>query len=189
MKAAGYSQQGGAWQNSKGEGLSLRLGVQADILDDYNDVVYAIQDAWESFGVRVRVRGIRTSDWAAITERGGAGDNYDIILGRWNVDREEASLELFRKSGSYGDQMNLFSWSSPEVESILGEFYKETSGPKREALMQKLHRNLSQDRPYLFLWTLQIQSLYRRDRVTGFRPSSYYYYTDLDRLSWREAKE
>jgi ABC-type transport system substrate-binding protein len=185
LASVGYKRDGGSWVNAGGEAITLRLGVQADILDDYNDVVYAIQDAWESFGIRVRIRGIRTSDWTSITQNGGASDQHDMILGRWNVDREEASLELFRKAGSYGDQTNLFDWTSPEVEKLLTAFYKETSGPVREALMQKLHRHIGGERPYLFLWTLQVQSLYRRDKISGFRPSSYYYFTDIGRVNWR----
>ena len=186
LKSAGYRKEAGSWLSKEGEALSLRLGVQSDILDDYNDVVYGIQDSWESFGLRVRVRGIRPNDWSAITERGEAGKSYDMILGRWNVDREEASLELFRKAGSYGAQTNLFNWASPEVEDLLGRFYKETSGPAREALMQKLHRHIASERPYLFLWTLQVQSLYRRDRISGFRPSSFYYYSDIGKVTWRD---
>jgi len=190
LTQAGYSKVSGSWLNASGETVSLRLGVQSGILDDYNDVVYAIQDSWESFGLRVRIRGVRANDWAEITEQGGAGDSYDMILGRWNVDREEASLELFRKAGSYGSQTNLFSWSSPQIEQLLVEFYNETSGPVREALMQKLHRHIAGERPYLFLWTLQVQSLYRRDRISGFRPTSFYYYTDIGKVTWRdEAKE
>jgi peptide/nickel transport system substrate-binding protein len=186
LNSAGYRKEGGTWLSKEGDALTLRLGVQSDILDDYNDVVYAIQDSWESFGLRIRVRGIRASDWEAATERGGAGNLYDMILGRWNVDREEASLELFRKAGSYGAQTNLFDWSSPEVEKLLADFYSETSGPVREALMQKLHRHIAGERPYLFLWTLQVQSLYRRDRISGFRPSSFYYYSDIGRVTWRD---
>ena len=52
--------------------------------------------------------------------------------------------------------------------------------------MQKLHRHIAGERPYLFLWTLQVQSLYRRDRISGFRPSSFYYYSDIGRVTWRD---
>ena len=94
MSSAGYAMQGGRW--TKGDdSILLRLGVQADILDDYNDVVYALTDAWDSAGFQVRVRGIRPGDWRDNVEGGKAADSHDLILGRWNLDREEGAIDLF----------------------------------------------------------------------------------------------
>lgn len=166
--------------------LEIRLGVQADLLDDYNDVVYGTIAGWEDLGFKVRVRGISPADWLAKVEGGDAADEYDALLGRWNLDREEAALELFR-ARTGGRTTNLFGWNDEGVESLLKEFYGETSGPKREALMQKLHRLVREERPYLFLWTVQVQSVVRRDKVVGFRPSPFYYYTDIDRAAWKKA--
>ncbi len=186
MQEAGYSREGGRWVKG-GEGFTLRLGVQSDISDDYSDVVYGFQDAWESLGFRVRVKNIRPSDWRSKVESGKAAENWDVILGRWNLDREEGVLELFSSQATEGRQVNLFKYRSKDVDGIVSDFYKESSGPGREALMQKLHRHLHDDRPYLFLWTLQVQSVYRRDRVAGFRPSPFYYFTQVGRVAWKES--
>jgi len=186
MQQAGYSREGGRWVKG-GEGFTLRLGVQSDIADDFSDVVYGFQDAWESVGFRVRVKNIRPSDWRAKVESGQAAENWDVILGRWNLDREEGVLELFSSSSAEGRQVNLFKYKSKEVDGIVSDFYQESSGPAREALMQKLHRRLHEDRPYLFLWTLQVQSIYRRDRLAGFRPSPFYYFTQVDKIAWKES--
>ena len=186
MQEAGYAREGGRWVKD-GEGFTLRLGVQSDIADDFSDVVYGFQDAWESLGFRVRVKNIRPSDWRAKVESGAAAANWDVILGRWNLDREEGVLELFATGAEEGRQVNLFKYKSEQVNKITSEFYKESSGPAREALMQKLHRQLHNDRPYLFLWTLQVQSVYRRDRIVGFRPSPFYYFTQVDKVAWKES--
>ncbi len=186
MEQAGYSREGGRWVKG-GEGFTLRLGVQSDIADDFSDVVYGFQDAWESLGFRVRVMNIRPSDWRNKVEAGQASESWDIILGRWNLDREEGVLSLFSSAQDGGRQVNLFKYTDEKVDSIVADFYKESSGPAREALMQKLHRQLHSDRPYLFLWTLQVQSVYRRDRVVGFRPSPFYYYTQVGKVAWKES--
>lgn len=185
LKAAGLTESGGRW-TADGEAIEIRLGVQADLLDDFNDVVYGVINGWEDLGFRVRVRGIRSGDWTAKIEAGGANAEYDAILGRWSLDREEGALELFRARDGERST-NLFGWTDPEVESILSEFYGEKSGPVREALMQKLHKHVSAQRPYLFLWTVQIQSVMRRDKVVGFRPAPFYYFTNIDRAAWRKA--
>ncbi len=185
MTEAGYAKAGGRWSKDGAE-VELRLGVEGDILDDYNDVVYGLVDAWEDAGFKVRVRGIRDSDWRAVVDSGKARGEYDVILGRWNLDREEAALELFRKGSGDGPQTNLFGWSDDRVEAIVKDFYAETSGPQREALMQQLHGLLHEERPYLFLWSLRVQSVYRKDQVTGFRAAPFYYFTRIDRLAWRE---
>jgi len=186
MQEAGYSREGGRWVKD-GVGFTLRLGVQSDIADDFSDVVYGFQDAWESVGFRVRVKNIRPSDWRTKVESGQAAENWDVILGRWNLDREEGVLELFSSAPEGGRQVNLFKYNSKEVDGIVSDFYKESSGPAREALMQKLHRKLHKERPYLFLWTLQVQSVYRRDRLVGFRPSPFYYFTQVDKVAWKES--
>ncbi|MBJ95714.1 MAG: hypothetical protein CMP23_14735 [Rickettsiales bacterium] len=186
MEEAGYSREGGRWVKD-GEGFTLRLGVQSDIADDFSDVVYGFQDAWESLGFRVRVKNIRPSDWRGKVEAGQAAANWDVILGRWNLDREEGVLSLFSSAQDGGPQVNLFKYSDQTVDGIVADFYKESSGPAREALMQKLHRYLHSDRPYLFLWTLQVQSVYRRDRLSGFRPSPFYYFTQVGKTAWKES--
>lgn len=187
LEGAGYVREGGAWVKG-GEALDLKLGVQADLLDDFNDVVYGVIDGWEDLGVRVRVRGIRPGDWTSKVEAGRGRDDYDAILGRWNLDREEAALELFRAPSGDGPRTNLFGWSSEQTDELLKSFYAEGSGPVREALMQKFHRAVHGDRPYLFLWTVQIQSVVRRDKVVGFRPAPFYYFTHVDQAAWRRSK-
>jgi peptide/nickel transport system substrate-binding protein len=186
MEADGYVLEGGRWKKD-GQEVDLRLGVEGDILDDFNDVVYGLVDGWEDAGFRVRVRAIRSSDWRNVVEAGQASGEYDLILGRWNLDREEAALELFRAASGKGVQVNLFAWSHDDVEGIVRDFYAETSGPAREALMQKLHRLVSTERPYLFLWSLKTQSVYRKDRVTGFRAAPYYFYSRFEGLAWKDA--
>ena len=187
MESAGYVHEGGRWTKD-GQEVALRLGVEGDILDDFNDVVYGLVDGWEDAGFKVRVRAIRSSDWRNVVEAGQSSGNWDLVLGRWNLDREEAALELFRKpQGQGGIQVNLFGWSHDEVEGIVKDFYAETSGPAREALMQKLHRLVSGERPYLFLWSLKTQSVYRRDRITGFRAAPYYFYSRFEGIAWKEA--
>ena len=189
LKSAGYRKEAGSWLSEEGEAFSLRLGVQSDILDDYNDVVYALTDAWDSAGFQVRVRGIRPGDWRDNVEGGKAADSHDLILGRWNLDREEGAIDLFTVRDRPGREINLFQYSHKDVDQIIKDFYAETSGPAREALMQKFHRTLHHDRPYLFLWTLQVQSVYRRDRLSGFRAAPFYYFTAIDRVAWKQPKE
>jgi len=185
MTEAGYTLENHRWTKD-GAAVELRLGVEGDILDDSNDVVYGLVDAWENAGFKVRVRGIRDSDWRAVVEAGKAGGEYDVLLGRWNLDREEAALELFRKPSGDGPRVNLFGWADERVEQIIKDFYAETSGPQREALMQSLHTLLHDERPYLFLWSLRVQSVYRKDEVTGFRASPFYFFTRIDQIAWRE---
>lgn len=185
MTEAGYVREGDRWTRD-GAAVELKLGVEGDILDDYNDVVYGLVDAWEDAGFRVRVRGIRDSDWRGVVESGKARGEYDVILGRWNLDREEAALELFREPSGDGPRVNLFGWSDDRVETLTKDFYAETSGPQREAMMQSLHQVVHDERPYLFLWSLRVQSVYRKDQVTGFRASPFYFFTRIDQIAWRE---
>jgi ABC-type transport system substrate-binding protein len=119
-------------------------------------------------------------------ERGGAAAEFDLIFGRWNLDREEAALELFRQPAGPGPSVNLFGWSSETTEQTIRDFYAEPSGPRREALMQGLHRHLHEQRPYLFLWDLKTRSIFRKDRISGFKAAPYYFYSRFERIAWKE---
>ena len=187
MEEAGYALSGGRWSRD-GEAIELRLGVEAGIADDFNDVLYGLVDGWEDAGFKVRVRSIGPAAWVQEVESGRAVERWDVILGRWNLDREEAALELFRAPTDQGPGVNLFGWTSEQTEQTLRDFYAEPSGPRREALMQALHRHLQAERPYLFLWSLQTRSIYRKDRISGFKASPFYFYSRFDRISWREPR-
>ena len=122
-----------------------------------------------------------------MVETGGAPAQFDLILGRWNVDREEGVLDLFvaRPEGAKRT-VNIMDYANPRIDEAVGAFYQESSGPEREALMRDLHAKLHDDRPYLFLWSLKVNSVYRRDRLKGVNPAKYYYYTTIDDWRWRE---
>ena len=182
---AGLTQQNATWTKD-GEPVSIVLGVQSDILDDYYDVAYGLADAWETAGIRTRVRPIRPSDWREWVETGKATQQYDLLLGRWSVDREEGALDLFVEHQAEGRTVNIMGYANAEVARTVKAFYAETSGPEREAIMRSLHQRLHDDRPYLFLWSLRINSVTRRDRLKGVRPARFYYYTTVDDWRWRE---
>ena len=186
LQQAGYTRQGSMWMNGS-EQLSLVLGVQSDIVDDYYDVVYGLADAWESAGIRIKVRAIRPSDWREVVESGRAPDQFDMVLGRWNVDREEGALHLFTPAEDGSRTVNIMAYDNADVTSTVQAFYDESSGPEREAVMRSLHSKLHDDRPYLFLWSLRINSVYRKDRLKGVRAARFYYYTTIDDWRWRET--
>ena len=182
---AGLTRQGSTWTQD-GQPVTVVLGVQSDILDDYYDVAYGLADAWETAGIRTKVRAIRPSDWREWVETGRATEQYDLLLGRWSVDREEGALDLFVEHQGEGRSVNIMGYTSAEVTRTVQAFYGETSGPEREAIMRSLHQRLHDDRPYLFLWSLRINSVARRDRLKGVRPARFYYYTTVDDWRWRE---
>ena len=185
LGSAGFAREGNSWMR-EGQALALVLGVQSDIFDDYNDVVYALTDGWENAGIRVKVRAIRPTAWRDVVEAGQAAEEYDLILGRWNVDREESTLDLFVSRGDEQQSVNIFAYGSERVDGAVQAFYNEASGPEREAIMRGLHARLHDDRPYLFLWSLRVNSVYRHDRLAGVRPARFYYYTDAGGWRWRE---
>ena len=186
LEQAGFRLEGGMWTRG-GQHLSLVLGVQSDIVDDYYDVVYGLSDAWDNAGLRVKVRTIRPSDWRDVVESGQGAEQFDLILGRWNVDREAGALDLFVEDRDGGRTVNLMDYSQPQVEEAVQAFYRESSGPEREAIMRSLHQRLHDDRPYLFLWSLRVNSVVRRDLLKGVRPATFYYYTTIDDWRWRET--
>lgn len=184
LGAAGWVKDAGRWVKD-GEKLKLVLGVQADLNDDYYDTVYGIVDAWNDAGIEVRPRTIRDSDWRSVVESGKAAETFDLVMGRWNLDREEAVHAVFRAHEGSGPQVNIFNWSDPEIDEILKTYYRTASNPDREALMRKFHRKVHDARPSLFLWTLTVDSLYRKDQIKGFRVSPFYYFTEADGLAWK----
>ncbi len=181
---AGYTRSGGSWTRD-GQALTLTLGVQSEILEDYNDVVYGLADGWENAGIRVKVRAIRPSDWREVVETGRGPEQFELIMGRWNIHREEAALDLFLEGEEAARTVNIMRYVDPKVEEAARSFYQESSGPEREAIMRGMHQRLHDDRPYLFLWSLRLNTVYRKDRLKGVRPATFYYYTTVDDWRWR----
>ncbi len=187
LEQAGYRKEAGMWSRD-GQHLALTLGVQSDIVDDYYDVVYGLSDAWDNAGMRIKVRTIRPSDWRDLVETGRGPEQFDLILGRWNVDREAGALDLFVEDRDGGRTVNLMGYNDAQVEETVQAFYRESSGPEREAIMRSLHQRLHDDRPYLFLWSLRVNSVVRRDLLKGVRPATFYYYTTIDDWRWRDPQ-
>ena len=77
MEEAGYVLAGGRWTRD-GAPVELRLGVEAGISDDFNDVLDGLVEAWEDAGFRIRVRAIGPSAWVQQVEAGQAGERWDL---------------------------------------------------------------------------------------------------------------
>lgn len=186
LEWAGFAKKGGVWAKD-GKLLTIKLGVQADILDDANDVVYGLSEAWIQAGFAVEVQGITLKRWREDIEGGDMEHDFDLILGRWNTYREDSMIELFTWSENEPRPLNLFRYHDDVLNDLSVAFWSETHMPEREALMQQFHKRAARERPYLFLWNLNISSVYRRDRVAGFRPTPFYFFTEVQNLAWRSG--
>ena len=75
----------------------------------------------------------------------------------------------------------MFGYSNPEVDAILKEYEDSVTDTEQRDAYHKLHKVLSVDLPYLFLWKLDTKSAWRTE-VRGNIIAPYYYFTEID--SW-----
>ncbi len=145
MLQAGYTLEGGLW--TKG-GRPLTLKVTAhQALESAQDVAINLQSQLLSAGVKVQVEFLQDAAWKS---RVWSAREFDLLLSQWSFDRNEDVREQFYSKGS----RNFVSYSNPAVDVLLDEARDAADPQVRKLALRKAHQAIHDDRPMLFLWTL-----------------------------------
>ena len=97
----------------------------------------------------------------------------------------KTGLEQSARGASLALLHNIFNYSNPAVDSTLVEYEKARTTDTAKNAYHKLHSQLADDLPYLFLWKLDTKSAWRAE-VKDITISPYYYFTDINR--WYVSK-
>jgi len=180
LKQAGMAKVGGRW-NFKGQPLSFRMGMEKSLDNEAPDILSYIGNQFEAAGFGSTVYKIPPDKWTTEAVTGRLTD-YDLLVGKWSFGQVEDVNELFCTRSRGKGTRNIFNYTNAEIDQLLAQYdVAKTDTAARDAY-HKLHKRLSEELPYVFLWKLDTKSAWRTE-VKGNTISPYYYFTLFD--AWR----
>ena len=76
----------------------------------------------------------------------------------------------------------MFGYSNANVDATIAEYQDAVTDTEQRDAYHKLHKILSEELPYLYLWKLDTKSAWRTE-VRGNIVAPYFYFTEIDAWS------
>ena len=181
MQAAGARDVYGRWVMDE-QAVSLRIGIQAGLDGEAQDILEQVGNQLAAAGFERSVHRISADDWnrRAVT---GQLDDFDLLIGKWSFGTVEDVSPLFHTRRDGKGYLNIFNYSDPEVDALLSKFEGASTDTGAQDAFHELHRTVAEQRPYLFLWTLDTRSAWRNE-MHSVTITPYHYFTAFDRWSF-----
>ncbi len=185
LNAAGLDKKGFWFLEDKP--VVLRIGMDAKLGKEATDLMTQIANQLSEAGFSTRISKVSTDNWNRQAITGQLSNEYDMLIGKWSFGINEDVNDLFqtRSATKFQGRHNIFNYSNPEVDATLVEYEKARTTDTAKNAYHKLHSQLADDLPYLFLWKLDTKSAWRSE-VKDITISPYYYFTDINR--WYVSK-
>ena len=169
LQSASFAREGEGFWESRGKPLKLRIFYRAGMGDQGQTVALNLQ-------AQLRRAGIDAADPVAMdkavwNEKVFVERDFDLVLDSWSFDKNENIYDLFHSSGT----QNFVGYSNKEVDKLLQKAIAETDPAAKVVFMQEVHRQLAQELPYMFLWSLRSYTALRREVESVFIQPFYYF--------------
>ena len=183
---AGLKKVGASWSYNE-EPVVLRIGMDAKLGKEATDLLTQVANQLSEAGFLTRVYKVSSDDWNRKVITGEAAKEYDLVIGKWSFGINEDVNDLFqtRSNSKFQGRHNIFNYSNPAVDATLVEYEKARTTDSAKNAYHKLHQQLSDDLPYLFLWKLDTKSAWRSE-IKDITISPFYYFTAID--DWYMSK-
>ena len=163
----------GYWQSPKGEKLVFDFAVP---IGGESETVKRISLAFQSYlddiGIKVH---LKFMDWLVWKKRVLKDHDFDLTIASWSFDDASNIKSLFHSGhkGPWGN--NFIGFSDKQVDMMLTEAAATNDFDKRKAIYHRLHSILSDQTPYIYLWTLRHHAAHQR-RLSNVRvePASFF---------------
>jgi peptide/nickel transport system substrate-binding protein len=175
LKAAGLVKTGGRW-HINGEPITLRVGMLANLDREAPDLLSQVANQLGAAGFDRLTSKISADEWDNTVMAGNS--DFDLVIGKWSFGLVEEVNDLFHSKG----RQNLFRYKNDQVDAILAEYDDAVTDTEQRDAYHKLHKALSIDLPYLFLWKLDTKSAWRTE-LNGVTIAPYHYFTEIDAWS------
>ena len=183
MAAAGATKQHGVW-TVDGELVSLKIGMAAPLDLEARDLLNQIGNQLQAGGFGRQVHKINSDDWANKAVTGQLKEDYDILIGKWSFGVVENVGPLFEAREGGRGSLNIFDFNDGRVDELTAQFRVAKTDTEAQDSYHELHRYLSDELPYLFLWKLDTKSGWRME-VGSNTITPYWYFTEFD--SWTHS--
>ncbi len=108
-----------------------------------------IQQQLKKAGIDVT---IRIMEWSTFIHQYIDKKNFDALVMGWQLGRDPDNYAMWHSSQQKEGQYNFCGYANPQVDRWLVEARGTFDIPKREALYHKIHAQIADDLPYIFLY-------------------------------------
>lgn len=183
FEQAGLSNVGGRWHHD-GKPISLRVGMLTPLNNEAPDLLSQVGNQLGAIGFDRQEFKISADEWKREVLTGTATD-YDLLIGKWSFGLYEEVNHLFHSRDGNTGKLNIFNYSNADVDKTLSQYDAAITDTAARDAYHKLHQQLAEDLPYLFLWKLDTKSAWRTE-VRGNIITPYYYFTEID--AWKYGR-
>ena len=127
-----------------------------------------LQSQFKRVGIKMN---IRIMEWSALLKIINAPKDpkdFDAVIIGWSLGVDPDGYSIWHSS-EYPRVFNFIAYQNPEVDRLLEKGRTEMDRKMRKEVYTKLHRIISEDQPYVFLWYPKA-IVGVRDRVGGLSP-------------------
>ena len=151
--------------------------MNAPLDSEAKDLLNQVGNQLQAGGFDRQVYKVTADDWNRKAVTGQLGD-YDLLIGKWSFGLVEDVNPLFHTRTGGKGALNVFNYSSSEVDGILTRYETARTDTEAQDAYHDLHAFLAEDLPYLFLWKLDTKSAWRNE-IRGNIIAPYYYFTEF----------
>lgn len=155
LKAAELLKEAG-WEDVDGDGILEKNGIEFYITITINQgnqireaVSVIIQREWRDLGVKADIRVV---SWPAFLEQFITKKNFQVIIMGWTIPADPDIYPVWHTSSITEGGLNFVSYSNECVDSLIEEGAREFDPKERGEIYRKIHRYISEDAPYTFLF-------------------------------------
>lgn len=177
LKEAGFTRDSDGVMAKGGRKLALTLKVPiAKESEAVKRVVLAFKNYLSKIGVQIEGEFL---EWLAWKEDIFSHHDFDVMFASWVFD-DSADISSLFHSAEIGPWKNNFgAYSNPRVDGLIVESKLTLDHEKRRTINRKLHAIISEECPYVFLWTLTNYAAYNKKvRHVAIHPYKFFSYAD-----------
>lgn len=108
-----------------------------------------IQDQWQKIGVKAQVRVIA---WSAFLDQFVNKKNFQAVILGWTIPIDPDIYSVWHTDSSRQGGLNFISYSNKRVDRLIEQSRQEFNSDKRMRICRKIHKLISKDAPYTFLY-------------------------------------
>jgi peptide/nickel transport system substrate-binding protein len=144
------------WNDTNGDGLLDKNGqpFAFTILtnqgnDERKKTAEIIQRDLQAIGVTVE---IRVLEWQAFLHEFIDKRKFEAVILGWSLSRDPDAYDIWHSSKTAESEFNFVSYANARVDQLLIEGRQTCDQAKRQAIYRELHRIMSEEQPYTFLY-------------------------------------
>ena len=144
------------WEDRDGDGVLDRDGrpFAFTILTNQGNevrrqVAELVQDQLKALGIDVKIRII---EWSTFVHEFIDQRRFEVVLLGWSLSRDPDLYDIFHSSKTDAGEHNFVGYRNPTVDRLLEAGRRTFDQAERQRIYRQLHRLLSEDQPYTFLF-------------------------------------